>query len=73
MGAAAEALVVAVGSGGALSVLLSSLKAWLAQPKRSDIRIEIRTPDGRTLLVDAKRLSNPEDLAREVLPAHETE
>jgi hypothetical protein len=60
LGALADVLVVAVGSGGALSVLATSLKAWLAQPRRSDVRILVQRDDGQTVeiasRVDAERV-----------------
>jgi Effector Associated Constant Component 1 len=56
LGALADVLVVAVGSGGALSVLATSLKAWLAQPRRSDVRIRIQRDDGQTVEIDANRI-----------------
>jgi hypothetical protein len=55
LGALAEALVVAVGSGGAISVLAGSLKAWLSLPHRSDIRIKV-DGGGRSVDIDAKRI-----------------
>jgi hypothetical protein len=67
MGVLGDALIVAVGSGGALSVLFASLKAWFAQPKRSDVRIEVRTEDGRQIILSAARVSRPEEIVREVL------
>ena len=52
LGSLADVLVVAVGSGGTLSVLVTSLKAWLAQPRRSDVRIRVQhdgeAPHGST-------------------------
>jgi hypothetical protein len=56
LGALADVLVVAVGSGGALSVLATSLKAWLAQPRRSDVRILVQRDDGQTVEIDASRV-----------------
>ena len=56
LGALPDALVVAVGSGGMLSVLATSLKAWLAQPRRSHVRIRIRSGDGRVVEIDADRV-----------------
>ena len=56
LGALADVLVVAVGSGGTLSVLAASLKAWLAQPRRSDVRIRVQQEDGRTVEIDADRI-----------------
>ena len=66
LGTMANALVVAVGSGGVLSVLAASLKAFLALPRRSDVRIKISNgPDGRTVEIDAKRVTDVETLVRE--------
>jgi Effector Associated Constant Component 1 len=67
LGALSDALVVAVGSGGTLSVLAASLKMFLAQPRRSDVRIVVTAPDGRRVELDAKRVSNVEQLLRQLL------
>ncbi len=67
LGALADALVAAVGSGGALSVLAASLKAFLTLPRRSDVRIVLSAPDGRRVEVDAKRVGNVEALIHEAL------
>jgi Effector Associated Constant Component 1 len=56
LGALADVLVVAVGSGGTLSVLAASLKAWLAQPRRSDIRIRVQHEGGETVEIEADRV-----------------
>lgn len=56
LGALSDALVVAVGSGGAVSVLAASLKAWLSLPRRSDVRIRIHRIDGSSVDIDAKRV-----------------
>ncbi|WP_345657301.1 effector-associated constant component EACC1 [Streptomyces siamensis] len=72
LGSMANALVVAVGSGGVLSVLAASLKAFLALPRRSDVRIKVDgRPDGRTVEIDAKRVSDVEALLREALGKEE--
>ena len=55
MGALAEALVVAVGSGGTLSVLAASLRGWLSQPRRSDVRIRVWNENGRVVEIAADR------------------
>jgi Effector Associated Constant Component 1 len=56
MGALADVLVVAVGSGGLLTVLLSSLVTWITRPKQSRSpvisSIKISLPDGTTICVD---------------------
>ncbi|MPY53458.1 effector-associated constant component EACC1 [Streptomyces acidicola] len=67
LGSLTAVLVVAVGSGGALSVLAASLKAFLALPRRSDVRVTVSSPDGRTVEIDAKRVDDVETLVREAL------
>ncbi|OLB75938.1 MAG: hypothetical protein AUI14_20010 [Actinobacteria bacterium 13_2_20CM_2_71_6] len=69
LGATTDAVQVALGAGGAIAVLASSLRVWFAQPRRSDVRLKIRGSSGRTIEVDAKRVSNVEALIREVLNA----
>ncbi|MGW6738100.1 effector-associated constant component EACC1 [Streptomyces sp. NPDC055013] len=70
LGSLTDALIVAVGGGGALSVLAASLKAFLALPRRSDVRIVVRgTADGRTVEIDAKRVDDVEELVRQALNA----
>jgi Effector Associated Constant Component 1 len=56
LGALGDALVVAVGSGGTLSVLALSLKAWLSQPRRSDVRIRVEGKDGHVVEIGADRI-----------------
>jgi Effector Associated Constant Component 1 len=55
LGVLADVLVVAVGSGGTISVLAASLKAWLAQPHKPDFRIRVQGTDGQSVDIDAKR------------------
>lgn len=64
MGGLVDALVVALGSGGAGAALAQSLSTWLRQ-RRSDIKITI-TSDGRTLELDAQRVPDAQALIREV-------
>jgi hypothetical protein len=56
MGALADVLVVAVGSGGLLTVLLSSLVTWITRPKQSRSpvisSIKIMLPDGTKIFID---------------------
>jgi hypothetical protein len=56
LGALADVLVIAVGSGGTLSVLAASLRAWVAQPRKSDVRIRVQHDDGETVEIDASRI-----------------
>ena len=46
LGTLTDALVVAVGAGGGLSVLASSLHAWLSQPRRANLIVKISGKDG---------------------------
>jgi hypothetical protein len=57
LGTLVDALIVALGSGGAISVLAASLKNWLSLPRRSDITIKIDRGDGSSVTIDAKRVA----------------
>jgi hypothetical protein len=69
LGVLGDALVVAVGSGGTLSVLAMSLKAWLSQPRRSAVRIRVQCGGGKAVEIDADRVDvkDVEDLLRQAL------
>jgi hypothetical protein len=67
LGSMATVLSVALGAGGALSVLAASLQAWFSQPRRSDVRVEIRGEDGRTVVIDAKRMADAEAFILSIL------
>jgi hypothetical protein len=58
LGDLANVLLVTLGSGGAVSVLAASLRAWLAQPRRASVKIQIRTEKGETLTIDAKNVKD---------------
>lgn len=45
MGGLEEILIVAIGSGGAATMLVRSVIVWLEQ-RRSELRVEVTTPDG---------------------------
>ena len=64
MGGLADALVVALGSGGAGAVLARSLSTWLWQ-RRSDLKLTI-TAHGRTVELDASRVPDAQALVREI-------
>jgi hypothetical protein len=64
LGAVTDILVAALGAGGAVSVLASSLRGFLSQPRRSDVRITVEGPDGRRVELEAKRVDNVEGLVR---------
>lgn len=67
LGSLTDALVVAVGSGGLLSVLATSLKTFLALPRRGDLRIVVTAPGGRRVEIDAKHVRDVESLIRDAL------
>ena len=76
MGTATESLLVAVGSGGALSALAASLSGWLSQPRRSDVQIRVEVPGQRIVEIGCDRVTTDEveSLLRQVLgsdPAQE--
>jgi hypothetical protein len=57
LGGLAEALTVALGSGGAITVLAAALKSWLSLPRRSDVTITIDNVDGSSVTIAAKRVA----------------
>jgi membrane-associated two-gene conflict system component 1 (EACC1) len=71
LGAAAEVLVAALGSGGAVSALAVSLRGFLSRPRRSDVRVIVEGPDGRRVTLDARRVGDVESLVRQVLGCRE--
>ena len=65
MGASTE-LVVGVISSGAATALVRSLQVWLAQ-RRADVKINVAGPQGRKIVLDAKRVPDAEQLLNIVL------
>lgn len=65
MGALVELLTVALSSGGAGVVLVRSLCTWLTQ-HRADVTVLIKGADGREVLVDVRRASDPSAVIRDV-------
>jgi membrane-associated two-gene conflict system component 1 (EACC1) len=55
MGSLTDALVVAAGSGGAITALAGALVSWLRH-RTTDLTIKVTLPDGRTLEVDGNRV-----------------
>lgn len=66
MGAVDDVLVVALGGSGAVTVLANSLRVWLTQ-RHADVVIEVSSPHGRRVTIDAKRVADPVQLIHEVL------
>jgi hypothetical protein len=62
MGGLVDALTVAVGAGGSITVLASALRSWIEQPRRSSIRLRVRVEaDGaREVELDADRVKGQE-------------
>jgi hypothetical protein len=65
MGAALDVLTVAVGTGGAASVLARSVTTWLIQ-RRADITVTVTAKDGSCVEVDVRRARDPEAVIRQV-------
>jgi hypothetical protein len=65
MGAVLDVLAVAVGSGGAVGVLIRSLLSWLGG-RRADVIVTVSAPDGRQITVEVRRTSDPQAVLREV-------
>lgn len=63
MGSLADVLIVAVGSGGAITVLASLLKAWVLQPRHARVRLRLENSSNgnKAMEVDADRMRT-EDL-----------
>jgi cysteine synthase len=61
LGAAVEVLVAAVGSGGTLTVLITSLQSWLSSIRGTDLTVKLTGPNGSVSL-NAKRVKDPESL-----------
>lgn len=55
MGSLTDALVVAAGSGGAITAIAGALVSWLRH-RTTDLTIKITRPDGSALEVDGKRV-----------------
>jgi hypothetical protein len=68
MGGPAEDILITALSSGTISVLISSLKGWLALPRKSRVTIKLNK-DGRVIRIDADQLDgkSAESLVREAL------
>lgn len=64
LGAAFELIAVAIGSGGAATVLAGSLSTWLQH--RSKVRIKV-TKEGQTIEIDAQNIQNVQNLVQRFL------
>jgi hypothetical protein len=66
MGTLPELIAIAIGGGGAVSVLAGSLSTWLAH-RKSDITLKVTGRDGRIVELTAQRVAEADELLREVL------
>lgn len=60
MGSLTDAVVVAVGTQGAVTALAASLRAWFAQPRRATLKVKISTGVDTFIEVDADRVRSPD-------------
>ncbi|MFF4491938.1 hypothetical protein ACFY0F_36695 [Streptomyces sp. NPDC001544] len=70
LGTALDTVTVLLGAGGPLTVLASCLRAWITQPRRSDVRLKVELDGGRVVEIDAKRV-DAEDVERLLRQARE--
>lgn len=56
MGTALDVLAVAVGSGGAVTVLAGALHAWLQQRRSTSVRVRVIGQDGSGIEIEAHNL-----------------
>lgn len=71
LGTLPDALLAAVGGGGAVSVLAASLKAFFSQPRGPKVHLTVTRGDGTRLELDADRVARGSvpELARQLLAA----
>jgi hypothetical protein len=67
MGAGLEVVTVALGSGGAITVLANSLSVWLRN-RGTDLTFEISGPTGK-IVIDARRARDPKELIETIVAA----
>ncbi len=70
MGTAIDVLVAAAGGGGAVTVLIHSIKSWIDQymaQRGVMIHIEAEAPDGTKVTIDAKNADNADHILRDAL------
>ncbi|MFG3293683.1 hypothetical protein ACGF3G_33410 [Streptomyces sp. NPDC048179] len=63
LGIPLDTVSVLLGAGGPLTVLASCLRAWITQPRRSDVKLTVGRENGPTVEIDARRVSR-EDVER---------
>jgi len=63
MGVPADVLMVALGSGGAGTVLAGSIAVWIRY-RSSDLTLKITGRDGAVVEIDAQRVDDPVEIIR---------
>ncbi|WP_410617285.1 effector-associated constant component EACC1 [Amycolatopsis sp. lyj-109] len=59
LGTIADAVVISVGSGGALTVLASAVKAWVQRPRGKHVVLRVRRGEsGEETTIDADRVGS---------------
>ncbi|MGK8504786.1 effector-associated constant component EACC1 [Nocardia asiatica] len=71
MGSLSDALIIALGAGGTLTVLARAIPDWLLRHK--NVTIEITGPQGKSVTISATGVRDPRALIREVLDRNENE
>ncbi|BDT96441.1 effector-associated constant component EACC1 [Nocardia sputorum] len=71
MGSLSDALIIALGAGGTLTVLARAIPDWLLRHK--NVTIEITGPEGKSVTISATGVRDPRALIREVLARDENE
>jgi Effector Associated Constant Component 1 len=66
LGSVADVLVAALGSGGAVTVLISVLISWIRH-RTQDVSFEVVREDGSSIKVDAKRVRGTDTAALQEL------
>ncbi|MFJ8954936.1 hypothetical protein ACIRO1_33045 [Streptomyces sp. NPDC102381] len=65
MGGLPEALVVALSTGGAATVLARAVVEWVKQ-RKSDVTVKAVRPNGESFEIDLRRVTAPEALAAQL-------
>jgi hypothetical protein len=67
LGTAVDVLSVAVGAGGALTVLAGALQSWFKQLRKGEVRITVTEGD-RTVEIDVRNIDDAAAVLRAALP-----
>jgi membrane-associated two-gene conflict system component 1 (EACC1) len=71
LGSLPDAVAVALGAGGAGTVLASSLTTWL-QSRRTSVKVKVEVP-GRSLTLDIQTIDDARPLLRELLSRNDAD